>query len=353
MVNQKSPIGYAVVGLGTWGELHLNVMKSDPRINLLAVCDINKEKAEHVAKKFGIPQFYDSYNEMLLDQRIKAVSVATPDFAHAEVAIAAAQSGRSVLIEKPMATTVENCLDIIHECKKNNVKLMVDFHNRWNPSFYVANEKIRAKELGKIKYVYFRLSDTIFVPQSYISWSSKSSVLWFLGPHVTDTLRWLFQDEVKEVYCVSRKDVLLSKGIDTPDFFTYILQFENGGVATVEHSWILSDKNPTIFDLKCEIQCADGTIFIDTSHNRTIEIYSRKETAGWENIYPDIMLSPVINGKLMGFGAESIRHFIDCLWEGTEPLVGGIDGLRSVEILLAALESSACNSPVKVNRNHL
>ena len=157
---------------------------------------------------------------------------------------------------------------------------MVDFHNRWSPPFYIAYENLRAGKLGKPRYAYFRLSDTIYVPLQYISWGSKTSVLWFLGPHCIDSIRWLFNDDVREVYCVSRKELLKSKGIDSPDFFAYIMQFENGGVATMENSWILSEQNPTIYDLKLELQCDSGTIFMNPSHSQIMEIYRDQKSAG-------------------------------------------------------------------------
>jgi predicted dehydrogenase len=353
MSHQRSPIEYAVVGLGTWGDLHLRVLSKDPRVHIAAVCDINPERARAAAETYQVPAWYTTIDDLLADLSIEAISVATPDFAHAPSALAVLQARRHLLLEKPMATTIPECLDILKAAQQSSKTLMIDFHNRWSPPFTIARQRIQAGEMGKLRYCYFRLNDTIFVPTAYLPWAGKSSVLWFLGSHVTDTLRWMFEDEVREVYCVSRKEVLQEMGIDTPDFYTYILQFENGGVATVENSWIVSDKTPSIFDLKCEIQCSRGTIFIDTSHNRMLEIYSHKQAEGWENIYPDTSVNPTIHGKVIGLAAESIRHFIDCVWTGQPPMVGGLDGLRSVEILSAVEESAVLNRPVSVKKHHL
>ena len=130
-----------------------------------------------------------------------------------------------------MATSSAECLEIIAAAHQAAPPSWWIFHNRWSPPFAHSYTSLREGELGELKFVYFRLSDTQYVPTRYISWAAKSSVLWFLGPHATDTVRWLYDDEVREVYAVSRRSTLKSMGVDTPDFYTVILQFENGGVA--------------------------------------------------------------------------------------------------------------------------
>lgn len=352
MEHRTDPVGYAVIGAGIWGNLHLRTLCEDPRVRLVAVCDIDLEKAKCVAQEYGIPYYYSSYEEMLKNLEIEAVSVATPDFAHGAPALAVVEAGKHLLCEKPMAMTLDESLAIIRTAKQKGIKFMVDFHNRWSPPFYITYENLRDGKLGKPRYAYFRQSDTIFVPLKYISWGAKSSVLWFLGPHCIDSIRWLFNDEVREVYCVSRSGLIQSKGVDTPDFFAYLMQFENGGVANMENSWIVSEQNPTIYDLKLQLQCEEGTVFLDPSHSRMIEIYRDQKPSGWDNIvYPDTMVNPTVHGKIVGLATESIRHFVDCVWKDQTPLVSGIDGLRATEIILAVEESARTNKPVSVVRH--
>jgi len=351
MKNRNKPIGYGIVGVGIWGEMHARLLSTEPQVELRAVCDLNAERAREVANKFGVPSCYTYYEEMLRDEQIEAVSITTPDFAHAEPAIAAARSGRHLLVEKPLATTLEECLDILKAAKEAGVTLMVDFHNRWSPPFYKSHQYLEEGELGDLKYVYFRLNDAIVVPR-YFPWTSKSSVLWFLGPHSIDTVRWLFRDEVRQVYAVKRKDILANQGIDTADFYTLILQFKRGGVANLEHSWIVSQHNPSLFELKCELQASRGTVYIDTSTNRMMELYTDVIPDGYLRSHlPDMTLSPVIHGRQLGFALESIRHFIDCIYTGKQPLVGGIDGLRVTEVILAAEKSAEIDRPVKVDQH--
>ncbi len=353
MNTQKKSIGYGIIGVGVWGELHVRLLSREPGVNLVAVCDLNKERAQAVAAQYGIPHVYTDYEEMLRNPEVEAVSVATPDFAHSAPALAVVRAGKHLLIEKPMATTIEECLAIINAAKKAGVTLMVDFHNRWSPPFYASYEALQKDEIGDLRMATFRLSDAMSVPL-YFPWSSKSSALWFLGPHSIDTMRWLFQDEVREVYAVSRKGVLSSKGTDTPDFYMVILHFEKGGVAYLEHSWIMAPDSPSIFDLKCQLQGSSGTIYIDTSTNRMMEMYSDKPYDGYHRSHmPDMTLSPVIHQRVVGFGTESIRHFIDSVSRGAQPIVSGVDGLRVTEVILAAEQSAATDLPVKVVRHEV
>lgn len=354
MNTRTDPIGYGIVGAGIWGNLHLMTLAQDPKVRLLAICDIDAAKAKKVAEQYHIPFVYTDYEQMLKNPEVEAVSVATPDFAHGAPALATAQAGKHLLCEKPMAMTLDESLQIIKAAKDSKIKFMVDFHNRWSPPFYIAYENLRDGKLGELRYAYFRQSDTIYVPLRYISWGHKTSVLWFLGPHCIDSIRWLFNDEVREVFAVSRSGYIQSRGVNTPDFFTYFLQFEKGGVANMENSWIVSEQNPTIYDLKLELQCNEGTVFINPSHSGMMEIYRDQTSAGWDDItYPDIMVNPTIHGKIVGLATESIKHFVECVYYDKKPLVTGEDGLRATEIILAVEESARTNQPVKVDRHEV
>ena len=351
---RTQPIGYGIIGAGIWGQLHARVLAADERVNLLAVCDLDQAKARQVAERHGIPRVYGSHEDMLRDPAIAAVSVTTPDFAHAAPALAAVRSGRHLLVEKPFTTTVDEALAIIVAARETGAQLMVDFHTRWSPAFYHAYHSVQTGELGKLKLVTFRLSDTTYVPTKYISWADRSSVLWFLGPHSIDTVRWLFDDEVREVYAVRRDGVLAGMGINTPDFYLLVLQFEQGGVAYLEHSWILSAQAPNLIDVKCQLQGSRGTAYVDNSHNRAFEKYTELTPQGYPDLpYADTAVLPVVQGQQVGYAAESIRHFVDCLWHDKLPLVGGFDGLRATEVILAAEQSAQINAPVKVVRHDI
>jgi len=278
---------------------------------------------------------------MLERDDIDAVSIVTPDFAHTDIALAAIAAGKDVLVEKPLATTSADCWRVIDAAKTAGVKLMVDFHNRWSPPFCSAKASIDQGEVGPVRFISYRLNDTIYVPTRMLSWAGKSTVAWFIGSHSLDTVTWLIGDKVKNLYAVSKSVVLKGRGINTPDFYAVTLEFQNGAVATVENCWILPESLPNIFDLKCEIVGSEGAFFIDGSSFRMIEKYSAGKC-----LYPDVLVMPELRGKQMGFAAESIRHFIDCVVDNTEPAVTGEDGLRVTELIEAIERSTSAGQRV-------
>ncbi len=127
-----------IVGTGYMGELHAKVYVNNPNTEIVAVCDLNETRASAMAQKFGAPRYYNSHRLMLENEEIDLVSVCTPDFAHAEPAIDSANAKKHVLIEKPLAVTVEDAEAIISAAKKNDVKIMTQFSHRWVPAYRQA-----------------------------------------------------------------------------------------------------------------------------------------------------------------------------------------------------------------------
>jgi len=282
---------------------------------------------------------------------LDGISVATPDGSHAEIAIRAAERGIHVLVEKPLATTLEECRSMVAAAERAGVILMVDWHNRWNPPYHHAHRAIRAGELGDVRYVYYRLSDAITVATKMLPWASESSVLWFLGSHALDTTCWLVPKRPLRVYCRKTEGVLSSRGVSTPDLFVTVVDFEGGALAVIENLWILPDSSPALIDHKCEIVGTEGVIHIDPTHNRSFEKHTNaRGHAGAQPDWPlaDMFVAPEIHGRQMGFAVESIYHFARCVATGGQPLATGRDGLLNTIMIRAALRSVEEGRPVPV-----
>jgi predicted dehydrogenase len=345
-------VGFGVIGTGVWGETHLMAYSYAPQVRLAYVCDKNETLGRQRAEQYGAESFTTDYRELLARPDIAAVSIVTPDFLHREIAVAACEAGKHVLIEKPMATTLADCEAMIAAAQANGVTLMVDFHNRFNAAFVALKQAIVAGKMGEPQMISLRLNDTIYVPTEMLSWAGQSSVLWFLGSHSLDLVRWLFDDEVERVYCVARSRVLKARGIDTPDFFHTICEMKGGGVAHIENCWILSNAYPTVCDLKCEFVGSAGTATFSPVKSDTVEFYSDIPLRPYGStpgvMFPDTNVLMDCYGKPTGFGAESILYFADCIIHGRKPFVTPEDGLENTRVLLAALESVAQGQPVKV-----
>jgi predicted dehydrogenase len=310
---------------------------------VVAVCDKNREKAQAMAAKMGIPRYYDNYREMFEKSGCDAVAVVTPDFAHAEIAIAAAECKKHILVEKPLATTREEVFAMREAFEKNKVRVMVDLHNRWSPAFNVAHQSLEKGELGRPCSGYMRLNDIKWVATDLLPWAAQSSILWFLGSHSLDTLRWFFNDEVQRVYAVSREGLLKGLGVDTVDTYLTTLEFRNGGIAQMENGWITPNANPCVNDIKFNILGDKGMISLDLSNHNLIQKYTDEKVT-----VPDVVVQHSVFGYPKGFAFESIRSFVDCILSGEEFRVSVEDAANTSLAILAIMESAKKRMPVEV-----
>ena len=338
------PVGFGVIGTGLFGENHARVYSRYPGAELIAVCDQNEERAREVATRYGARTSYTDYQELLADPAIQAVSIATPDFAHAEIARAAAQAGKHILCEKPLATTVEEAEAIVAAADAAGVKLMVDFHNRTNPPFVAARDSVRDGTIGTPSYGYIRLSNTTFVPLEMLSWANRSSSLWFLGSHAVDIMRFILDDTVVRVQAVSRSGILQKLGVDVPDFHVAIAEFSRGTVVTFEHAWILPRSQPMVYDFKLELLGSEGAVYVDSSHHGAFELH-----AGDRLSYGDVLgMTPTSEQRTGGFVAEAISRFADAVIHEQPVLATGADGVEATRIVDAIRRSAEIGQPIDV-----
>jgi predicted dehydrogenase len=206
----------------------------------------------------------------------------------------------------------------------------------------VLKQRIVAGELGEPLLVNARLNNTLFVPTEMLRWASRSATIWFTGSHLIDLVCWLVGSQVVRVYSVSRSRVLVARGIDTPDFFETTLEFASGAVAFVENCWVLPNSEPSVVDFKLRLVGTAGSASVDTTHNRTLELYTERVA------FPDVLGLPKVFGQQQGFAVESIKHFADCVIHGKEPLLTGQDGLANTAIVCAALKSAETGLPVEL-----
>jgi predicted dehydrogenase len=201
----KRKLRFGVVGCGRWGRSHARVYRESPYSELAAVCDEDGRRAQSFAEEFSA-RHYTDYHKMLEKEKLDAVGIVTPDFAHAGPLIAAAERGVHILCEKPLVTDWEELEKVLDAVRTSRVRIMVDYHNRWDIPFVMAREKIREGKIGTPLSGYAKLNDSIAVPaEGYISWAEKSSALWFLGSHTVDAITWLFNDRIRRVYAVSHE----------------------------------------------------------------------------------------------------------------------------------------------------
>ncbi|MFP4057258.1 MAG: Gfo/Idh/MocA family protein [Candidatus Brocadiia bacterium] len=322
----------AVVGCGLFGENHLRSYTDYARARCAAVHDLDRERARAMAEKYGV-EVADSLEDIAADKTVKAVSVATPDFAHTDIALQLLEAGKHLLIEKPITTSAAEACQIVDLAAKKKRTVMVDFHNRWNPAFAQLKKRIDAGELGQPVMAYARLSNPLSIPFGMLSWSGRSGPQWFLYPHIVDIVRWLAgRPRALRVHAVGRKGVLQRRGCDAYDAIQATVTFE-GCFATFETCWILPESWPNVIDFRVELVGEESTgQVVATSQGLLFASKKRFET-------------PFVTGLVehedmtSGWMLLPMRHFVDCVLEGRQPIATAEDGLAATQIIEGAIRS--------------
>ncbi len=330
-----------VVGCGWQGESHAKCIAALPNAELVAVCDIDTEKAKRIAERYGAQRIYESYEELFAQGDVEAVSIALPDHLHRDACEKAFAAGKHVLLEKPMATTVEDAEAIVRAWQDAGTTLMVNWSNRWQMPFAQLKEAVDEGRLGEPMYCYARLNNTLFVPTKMLTWAANTQLPFWLICHRYDLARWYFGAEAKRVYAVARSRVLVDMGIDTPDFYQATVEFENGAVGNFESCWILPESLPAIVDSKFELICTRGYASVDAG----MPVFVLADGQKCENknfLFGEVM------GEPRGFVLDAIAHFVNCVLSGREPLITGWDGLQITRALAAMVESARTGKVVEL-----
>lgn len=297
-------------------------------VELAGIADDDEERGKKAAQQFHTS--YYSSTEQLLQTDIDAVVVTSENVHHPEHVIAAAKAKKHVLCEKPLAITVEEGQKMIDACQENGVILQTAFPVRFNTSVQRAKQMVDEGQLGRILAIKGTNRGTN--PGGWFVDPSKSgggSVIDHTV-HVVDLMRWFMKAEVKEVY--AEVDHLFSE-VDIDDAGIVTMEFDNGVFATLDCSWSRNEKFPTWGDVTMEIVGTEGTL--------TVDAFGQSMT-----VYSDAGVQWVPWGDDMD--AEMVKDFIQSVKTNRKPSVSGNDGVRTVEVALAAYQSSEKKQPVSI-----
>ncbi len=334
----SDPLGVAIVGSGIMARTHASILAGYHRSRVTGWVSRGATH-EELAAVAEAPVHRD-LAAALTDPATGAVLVATPDHLHRDAAVAAAEAGRHVLVEKPLATTVEDAEAIRDAARANGVTVMTLFNHRFVPAYWQAKQQIASGDLGDVRLAYARKNDTRYVPEQMISWAHRTTPSWFLSSHDIDLLLWYAEQEVVSVHAAAVHGVLTGAGIDTPDAVQAQLVLANGAVATVEACWIYPDTFPTMTDSFLEVVLSDGLIHLDRK-KEAIEVASRTAYS-----FPRTQLAGTIAGKPAGSTAAAVGHFVDCALDGTAPLVDLESSVHVTRVLAAITTSCATGRTV-------
>jgi predicted dehydrogenase len=310
-----------VIGCGNLGARHAESYAELPEVELAAVCDIVREKADELAGRLKARAYCDAA-EMLRTEELDCVSVCTRDDQHYEPVMAALDAGVHVFCEKPLSLVTAEAEQMVRKAEQSGVFLGVDYNRRFSMCYLRAKEAVASGRLGDISYVLMKLSQG--GPRQ--TEKGKYYLMYELQVHSIDMLRHMAGEvtSVSAHFCDTR-----GLGFYTAGALSF--SFEGGGVGTLIAGWDASFTQPIEW---FEVGGTRGFLQVDNVvHELRMYLHDEPEARFWR---PNILRD---DPRFYGTVPAHVRAFCESIAAGKQPPVTGLDGLRSLQIIEAAIES--------------
>jgi UDP-N-acetylglucosamine 3-dehydrogenase len=311
-------LGVAVIGTGFWGKNHARVYKELASTELVAICDVNAERAKSVADQFGVKAYTNS-TRMLKNKEIEAVSICTWSTVLAKEALKALKAGKHVLVEKPMARNTKKAEKLLETAEKNDLHLTVGFLMRFIPGMRHIREAVEDKKIGEL---------VCATAKRVSQWPERIGdigVVKDTAIHDIDVMRYIANEDPITVY--AKTGSMRHRKFE--DYAQIMLTYKDGKSAFIESNWLTPYKTRTL-----TVTGSDAIMRLDYI-TQELWIEETKETL--QPRYP--WQEPL---KL------ELQHFAECIIEKKKPLITAADGLKALQIAEAALQSSAKNRAIKL-----
>ncbi len=335
----RGPLRVGIVGMGIRGRMYAATCRQLPSAELVGVCDVDEAARSAAGEQFGAPAFADT-EALCREARPEAVVVSTPDFAHVEPALAAAQAGCHLLIEKPLAMSLPDARRVVEAVERAGVAAMVAFENHWNPPLATMKAAVEAGEIGRCVCCNSQLDDRIDVPTRMLAWLGRSSPGWFLMAHSVELAGWLAEQRPVRVFAAGRKGILTARGLETYDALHAVIEFDGGMVGSFSSCWVLPESLPLPYQFRHEMVGESGCLRADMTDQML-----HKATAAYE--HPST-IGVTMTGALTSPPAQMFAEFVGAAAGGSPVPCPLADGLVNVAAIAALHESAATGRPVEV-----
>ena len=335
MSTKKLNVG--ILGAGRIGRVHAESLAFRlPETKIAAITDINNEAAQALAERCGIPRVAASAEEILGDKTIEAVLICTNTPTHAELIVKAAQAGKHIFCEKPIALELDKIDWALKAVKAAGVKLQVGFNRRFDSNFLRVRQAVASGEIGTPSLMHIISRDPAPPPMAFVR--TSGGIFRDMMIHDFDMARYLLGDEVEEVYAAG--GVLVEPGFkaeDDLDTALVVLHFRSGAIGTIDNS----RKAVFGYDQRVEILGSKGKI---ASENR---FANEVVVSGEKSVYTDLPLNFFMQRYTESFALE-LQLFVQAVLEDKTTPVTGDDARVPVVMALAARKSYDEHRPVKL-----
>jgi UDP-N-acetyl-2-amino-2-deoxyglucuronate dehydrogenase len=332
-----STLNFALVGCGRIAKRHSELLGLGQiaGAKLAAVADLVPEKARAIGERFSVPWFTD-YREMLSRQDVDVAVILTESGRHADHAVTAAQLGKHVVVEKPMALTLDDADRMIGACDGATVRLFVVKQNRFNVPIVKAREALAAGRFGRmvigtVRVRWCRTQDYYDQDAWRGTWAMDGGVLTNQASHHVDMLEWMM-GEVESVFAMSRTALV---DIEAEDTAAVVLRFVNGALGVIEAT---TAARPKDLEGSLSLLGEGGTVVVGGFAMNKMETWNfAAKQPGDDEVLAKYSVNPP---NVYGFGHQAYyEHVVDCIRNNRQHLVDGLEGRKSLELISAIYES--------------
>src|SRR6266576_480152 len=329
----------AVVGAGFMGQLHARVISENPLAQLAAIVDVDEDVAERVASSFGVAS-YPSVDSICDDRGVDAAIVAVPDTAHEQPATRLLRAGKAVLLEKPMANTLEAARRIAQVARSSQSRLMVGHILRFDPRYAGAAAQVVEGVVGQPLHVTagrftFRDVGTRI--------AGRSSPCFYLGIHDIDAMQWVTGRKITRLFARAVRTVVPNSSAPPADDAIFATcELEGGVVGNLQFGWTLPNNFPSGINARLEVVGTMGSVAVDTHDHGLLVVGTGGMTL------PDRLHWPETNQRIAGDLADEVNHFVGSVCNDQDFLVPVADAVRNVAVNDAIIRSIKSNAPETV-----
>ncbi len=330
-------INFALIGCGRIAKRHSELLgnKQIEGAQLVSVCDNQFEKAEKIGKQFDVPAYAD-IDEMMQKESVDVTVVLTPSGLHAKHVINLAKYGKDIMVEKPMALTLDDADAMIEACDRNSCRLFIIKQNRFNVPVVKLREAHQAGRFGKLVLGTVRVRWARHQPyydqDSWRgTWAMDGGVLTNQASHHVDMLEWMMGD-VESVF--SRATTALAD-IEAEDTAVVILKFKNGALGIIEAT---TATRPRDLEGSISVLGEKGSVVVGGFAVNKMQSWAFEEVQeGDDEVLEKYSVNPP---NVYGFGHQAYyEHVVNCILHGGQNLVDGLQGRKSIELISAIYES--------------
>ena len=341
---------YALIGCGRIATNHIKAAVNN-KLEIVAVCDILPEKMEALLAKHGLEndtsiKRYTDYKQMLAENDITLASIATESGIHAEIALYCIDQGVNIIIEKPMAMSMNDAEEIIRRSDEKGVKVSACHQNRFNIAIQKMRQAVEADRFGRISHgsihVRWNRNQDYYVQAPWRgTWEQDGGCLMNQCIHGIDLLRWMMGNEVDEVYGVTKQQ--FHDYLECEDIGMAVVKFKNGAVATIEGT---TNVYPMNLEETLYLFGETGSVKIGGKSTNNIDVWDFADEGEEDQANKGL---EEVTSNVYGNGHTSLfADVMDAIENDRKPYVDAVAGRNALEMILAIYQSAATGKPVKL-----